>query len=733
MYMKTKLLILTFLVSLLGNYTNAHNYSEKQIILADSILADDEYGTAVAISGDFAVVGMPNDNFDQNGNFELNEAGSALVYKRNANGVWEFFQKIHPHPNLREATEHFGSSVAIYNNTIVVGAPAQNGEGKVLVFNYIPELGTFMQAGYLTANDGDVLNYFGASVDIYDNHIIVGAPSKTNASSIKGGGVYIFMRSSTGSWNQNYSFESPNNMTGGKFGASVAIYGFYAIVGAPNENVSNGITNQSAAGRAYIYKMGNLSTWTYHQKITALVSNIKANASFGYSVDITDKHALIGAPYEQYAGEFAGKAYFQTLNSQGEWDYSMSVNHPNHIGTKFGNSVALTNDFAVIGQEQQDPSYTGSVHFYKKNANGTWAAQGEKKASDATIGDMFGTSVAISNTDVIVGAPSNDISDKMNAGSAYTFFTELLCTPATVPVLSANKTTVCSDEEVALTLSGTLNDNTEWFWYSGTCGGVLEGTGINLKTNVSKTTTFYARGEGYCSEGECASITITVSEGPKTTFNISNPSTCEGTPLSLTLSSAPKYRFEPASVEDYLHKTFTPISGNYTYTVTAFDEYNCAAKPVQVKFTVKENPKEEIIQKNNTLYIDDIGDEYQYQWFVCSKDHKDIIGENSSSYSPTRDGSYGVRIASKNGCVIETNCVDYPIVTGLDDDSNAFGFYPNPVDNTLYLSQVTDWSISTTQGIVLASGTGNTVEMASLTSGVYILKANNKSYSVIKK
>ncbi|WP_347839187.1 GEVED domain-containing protein [uncultured Draconibacterium sp.] len=90
------------------------------------------------------------------------------------------------------------------------------------------------------------------------------------------------------------------------------------------------------------------------------------------------------------------------------------------------------------------------------------------------------------------------------------------CTPADVPVLSAASTTVCPGSDVTITISGDLNDASDWVFYTGSCGGTQDGTtATNSYTvnNLTTTTTFYARGEGSsCDDPTCGSITITVED-----------------------------------------------------------------------------------------------------------------------------------------------------------------------------------------------------------------------------
>lgn len=89
--------------------------------------------------------------------------------------------------------------------------------------------------------------------------------------------------------------------------------------------------------------------------------------------------------------------------------------------------------------------------------------------------------------------------------------------PATTPVITASPTFSCYTGPVTLTVqSGTLNDATDWKWYSGSCGGAYLGSGTTITTSVTATTTFYARGENLCasSAGACGFASTTLKSSP---------------------------------------------------------------------------------------------------------------------------------------------------------------------------------------------------------------------------
>ncbi len=87
------------------------------------------------------------------------------------------------------------------------------------------------------------------------------------------------------------------------------------------------------------------------------------------------------------------------------------------------------------------------------------------------------------------------------------------------PTIFANSSGFCGDQGSAtlMVTAGALNDAADWYWYSGSCGGTLLGTGTSIVVSLSETTSYYVRGGGNsCVTGTapCASTTITKFDPP---------------------------------------------------------------------------------------------------------------------------------------------------------------------------------------------------------------------------
>ena len=90
-------------------------------------------------------------------------------------------------------------------------------------------------------------------------------------------------------------------------------------------------------------------------------------------------------------------------------------------GDRFGHSVSISGDSAIVGAQNSDDSGSdsGSAYVFVRSGT-TWTEQQKLTASDGASNDLFGLSVSISGDTAIVGAFYDD-DNGTNAGSAYMF------------------------------------------------------------------------------------------------------------------------------------------------------------------------------------------------------------------------------------------------------------------------------------------------------------------------
>ncbi|MEN8162645.1 MAG: hypothetical protein ABFS37_00830 [Acidobacteriota bacterium] len=371
---------------------------------------DAEFGFSLALTDDTLVIGAPGD-FDLG--VEPEEAGAAYVYTL-VSGSWVFQQRLtEAFPGLEE---HFGSSVALFGDTLVVGAPGDQvlfspEAGRACVFDRSGS--TWTQTTELTASDPASGDHFGTSVSIVPPTILVGAPDDDHAADADAGSVYEFTENG-GAWSQSQKIVALDGEADDRFGAAVALGWGVAVIGAPDDN--NGAFDIDA-GSAYVFiPIGG--TWFQDQKLFAPEGEMSDH--FGFSVAVWGSTVLVGAPMDDvWNAEDTGSAYF-FADSGTTWDHELTVfvRPPAVQDAEFGRSVAVDGDtMAVV----RSGGYWGKVEVFVQNA-GNWEMQQRISPSDCGwTTDEFGASVALSGDTLLVGVPLGDTQTVDDTGIVCVF------------------------------------------------------------------------------------------------------------------------------------------------------------------------------------------------------------------------------------------------------------------------------------------------------------------------
>ena len=216
-----------------GTISVGYDFGSQTKILASDAAASDLFGSSVAISGNYAIVGAYNN--DDGGN----NSGSAYIF--NVSTGTELHKLV---ASDAAANDYFGYSVAISGNYAIVGAYGNDDGGTDSGSAYIFNVSTGTQLQKLLASDAAASDNFGYSVAISGNYAIVGAQYNDDGGA-NSGSAYIF-NVSTGT--QLQKLLASDAAAVDNFGYSVAISGNYAIVGAPyNDDGGND------SGSAYIF------------------------------------------------------------------------------------------------------------------------------------------------------------------------------------------------------------------------------------------------------------------------------------------------------------------------------------------------------------------------------------------------------------------------------------------------------------------------------------------------
>jgi hypothetical protein len=307
----------------------------------------------------------------------------------------------------KRGENYFGNAIAAdaTSKLIVVGAYCDHNDanysGAVYIFGRDTDTEhNFGQLARLKSPSPVLNQMFGSDVDIDNTTVIIGAKGRMNYGK---GSAYIYEKSTSddGTWNMIKQIVPSDRYDKDYFGSSVLIKGDYAFVGAK--------ANLPSQCAVYVFKKNHegVNNWGQIAKITVPAGeNAK---SFGDNLAFDNDVLVIGAPYQD------------NVNGGAEDDrgaifiYSKTGDTFNHVktiksrnGMAFGSSLALDNDLLVVGAE--DDGVSGKVHLYKRNSGGTNNWGHLKQLVPRYEGSIhgFGSSVDIRNNTIYVGGSDYD-------------------------------------------------------------------------------------------------------------------------------------------------------------------------------------------------------------------------------------------------------------------------------------------------------------------------------------
>jgi uncharacterized repeat protein (TIGR01451 family) len=385
-------------------------WSRQALLIAADGAAGDQFGRAVAVSGDVIAIGAPGDD-----NASIVDQGSVYVYARSA-GVWSLATKLTA--NDGEASDEFGASLALGPAHLIVGAPlddsgANTNQGSAHVF--VLNAGTWSFQAKLTANDGGWGDQFGGAVALSGSTALIGAVTDDVAVGDQGS-AYAFVRSGS-SWTQQARLSAGDGAGGDAFGSSVALSGNIALIGAPNDDIGA----DANRGSAYVFTF-NAGTWLERTRLSA--SDGAAGDLFGSAVAVDGSRALIGASSDDQGVNADQGAVYWFSGSGSSWTASQKlVAADGAAGDGFGAALAIEGDNLVAGIAFDDialHSDEGSAPVYVNNG-ATWSVQTTLTAGEGSGGDRFGAAVALSGDSALIGMPGEDVGANSNQGAAYVF------------------------------------------------------------------------------------------------------------------------------------------------------------------------------------------------------------------------------------------------------------------------------------------------------------------------
>ena len=425
------------------------------------------FGRSASISGNYAIVGA----------FQDGPGAAYIFERDTGTGVWTTNATLKLVASDGASGDLFGSGVAISGDYAIVGAYQNYAGGLQWAGSaYIFERTvagdgtvTWPQKQKIVASDKEAYDFFGYSVDISGDYAIVGAYSKNDPTD--SGAAYIFERIVAGdgtvTWTEVKKLRASSPADSDRFGSNVAISGNYAVVGAWLRNEPS-----NDEGAAYIFER-TAGVWpaTETKKIGANVSAIQDE--FGQQVDIDGDTIVVSAPKSDPLGSYSGSAYIFVRGAvtAGEWPATetQKITASDGVsGDYFGgysdyapNGVSIYGDTIMVGawrEHANGVSDAGSAYIFVRNSNGTWPATETQKivANTPIATDNFGVSVAVGQYGAFVGA-CNVNSSSYAAGSAY-IITPTYSTIQTSVIASLEAPTTLTLSGDTLTIENSLGD-----------------------------------------------------------------------------------------------------------------------------------------------------------------------------------------------------------------------------------------------------------------------------------
>lgn len=397
----------------------AHGQATEQQSLTPAVgTTYQEFGSSVATRGDLMVVGAP---FDSKKSFQ---AGTAFIYRRSAvTGAWAQEQQLFASDFEYDA--RYGTAVACDGDLVVVTAKARDTAkgvdgGQAYVYRYDAVAQQWNEEQKLVPSSGKAGDWFGFSVAMSGDSIVVGANLADVGGLVDAGAAYVFRwQDPIVKWLEEGQLLDSNAWHGDQAGRSVGIDGSTAVVGSPLAETGGWLD----AGAVSVFTRSG-STWSQAAELT--IANNNTFHDFGLAVAISGDRIVATAPGENYGTSFGSAGYCYVFErSGGAWPQTARIASPNPASFSFfGKSVAIHDDLLVVGHQDNDTSGaidSGAAWLFRWGKKSGWVADGGLIASDRAAGDRFGTSVAVSDETIIVGAPKNDTASGSDWGVAYAF------------------------------------------------------------------------------------------------------------------------------------------------------------------------------------------------------------------------------------------------------------------------------------------------------------------------
>jgi hypothetical protein len=395
----------------------------------------EEFGETIAVSGRTLVVGTIH---HMAASTDV-EQGAAYVFIEPASGWAHAIQVAILKAPRGQSEEAFGRSVAVSGNTIVVGAPFREVDGHTdqgTAYVFVRPASGWRSAkptAELTAAGGAANEFFGESLAISGNAVLVGAPDRKVGKHAAQGAVDVFAlpRSARADApRQLAELTASDGQANDALGISVAISGRTAVAGADLRRSGE----NAEQGAAYVFVKPPTGWGNARDAAQLTDESGEAHELFGRTVAISKNTVVVGAPDRGGRSAERGAAYVFVKPASG-WEgppteaAELSASDVGN-GDQFGGALAISGGLIVAGapgHASGKNTEQGAAYAYVQPPTGwrTATETGELLATGGAAGDKLGLSVALSGHTILVGAPDRAADKNLAQGAVYSFQNDL--------------------------------------------------------------------------------------------------------------------------------------------------------------------------------------------------------------------------------------------------------------------------------------------------------------------
>jgi len=437
-----------------------------QTIITPNTRADyDYFGKTVSLNGEYAFVSYRNNNLSD-------PYGGRVEVLKLVNGQWESQQTLHQATNVcypgQSVNTTFGQVIVSQGEWLFIGAPEwkpdcsndKNFDGTVFI--YKRNGNQYVQHQKVPHPFDKSKPAFGNSISVSGDWLFIGAQNVNNGGGNFGAAYAFQYNNNTDQWEYKQSLDRDGDITRG-LGSAVAVDGNHALVGSAYGIMVGG--NISQRGVVYCYELNN-DVWDFVEKLEYYDLD-KTNARFGNSIAISGDIAVIGT------GNYDSRTTARTASIyhyvDGNWEFKQVVEKP--AESTYGLNVATEGEYVLVASETGTAtggqSTSGVVHLYHFDGDeDEWVLEKTIFPSDGVSNGKFGEAIAVNQGRILIGSPSHAYPTYKGQTYLYEGAIEVPPVPSIIAKFSASDAIIGMERDVHFTDLSTAENTTitSWSW-----------------------------------------------------------------------------------------------------------------------------------------------------------------------------------------------------------------------------------------------------------------------------